>query len=84
MIFYGKDGHEGKSQLARKNSKLLPRMSMWMIDDLIGSKLKWPEPDAVIKICGKRLLICDKVEIADGLSYNNVKRRSRTASRPPS
>lgn len=74
MIFYGKDGHEGKSVLARKISKLLPGMSMWMTDDLIGSKSKWPTPDAVMNLCEKRLLICDEVEIEDGLSYNNIKR----------
>lgn len=45
-----------------------------MIDDLIGSKSKWPEPNAVMNMCGKRLLVCDEVEIADELSYNNVKR----------
>lgn len=74
MILYGKDGHEGKSVLAKTISKLLPGTSMWMTDDLIGVKSKWPQPDAVMSMCEKRLLICDEVEIEDGLSYNNIKR----------
>lgn len=74
MIFYGKDGHEGKSELAKTITKLLPGTSMWMTNDLIGVKSKWPEPDAVMNMCEKRLLICDEVEIEDGLSYNNIKR----------
>lgn len=74
MILYGKDGHEGKSELAKTISKLLPGTSMWMTDDLVGSKSEWPKPDAVMSMCEKRLLICDEAEIEDGLSYNNVKR----------
>lgn len=74
MVLYGRDGHEGKSELAKAISKLLPGTSMWMTDDLIGSKSGWPKPDAVMTLCEKRFLVCDEVEIEDGFSYNNIKR----------
>lgn len=74
MVLYGRDGHEGKSVLAKKISKLIPGTSMWMSEDLIGSESVWPKADAIMTMCEKRLLICDEVDVKNGFSYNNIKK----------
>jgi hypothetical protein len=74
IVFYGRDGHEGKGTLMENITRLLPGVITWMSDDLIGSTSKWPKEDVVVELCEKRILVCDEVEIADGFSYNNIKR----------
>jgi hypothetical protein len=74
IVFYGKDGHEGKGTLMENITRLLPGVITWMSDDLIGVKSKWPKEDVVVELCEKRILVCDEVEISDGFSYNNIKR----------
>lgn len=74
MVLYGKIGHEGKTELAKAISRLMPDAVEWVSEDLFGSKSEWPKVDTVMELCAKRILICDECKIEDGFSYNNVKK----------
>lgn len=74
IVFYGKVGHEGKTELAKSITRLFGDAVEWVSTDLFGSKSEWPDADLVMRLCQKRILICDECRIEDGFSYNNVKR----------
>ncbi|RYO92538.1 hypothetical protein DL764_008121 [Monosporascus ibericus] len=40
---------------------------------------QWPNADLVMKMCEKRVLICDECEIGDGFSYQHIKRWTSNA-----
>ncbi|RYP11921.1 hypothetical protein DL767_011213 [Monosporascus sp. MG133] len=74
IVFYGPSGREGKTTLAKNLTMLLAGAVMWSSDGLVGHKSKWPSADLVVKMCEKRVLVCDKCEIEDEFSYQHVKR----------
>ncbi|KAI6986067.1 hypothetical protein KC359_g8908 [Hortaea werneckii] len=74
IVFFGREGHEGKTVLADTVSRILSDCSEWVSLDLFGSKSQWPDAETVMYLCEKRLLICDECRIEDGFAYNNVKR----------
>lgn len=74
MVFFGRDGHEGKTKLADSISRMLSSAIEWVSEDLFGSESKWPKADVIMTLCEKRILICDECKIENGFSYNNIKR----------
>ena len=74
IVFYGRDGHEGKSELAKNISRIFADAVTWVTEDLFGKESKWPKADAVMELCQYRILVCDECKINDGFSYNNIKR----------
>lgn len=79
IVLYGPEGHEGKTTLAKNISRMLAETVAWMSEDLIGSTSKWPDSDTVMRLCEKRILICDECDIGDGFNYNNIKRWTSNA-----
>lgn len=74
IVFYGRYGHEGKTELAKMVTRLLSDSVEWVSEDLFGSKSTWPHPDTVMKLCEKRILICDECKIDDGFNYDHIKK----------
>ena len=74
IVFFGKEGHEGKTKLAEAITRILSNAVVWVNEDLFGSDSKWPNADTVMTLCQKRILICDECKIKDGFSYNNIKK----------
>ena len=74
IVFFGREGHEGKTKLAEAITRILSNAVVWVNEDLFGSKSVWPNADMVMNLCQKRILICDECKIEDGFSYNNIKR----------
>ena len=58
IIFYGAVGEEGKTVLA--TSKVLGTSVVeWTVMNLIGKALKWLEPEVVMKLAARRLIVCN-------------------------
>ena len=74
IVLYGKNGHEGKSEIAKNITKMLPDAVTWVSEDLFGSGGKWPDVDTIMQLCQSRILVCDECKIKDGFSYDHVKR----------
>jgi len=74
IVLYGRYGHEGKTELAKNLTKLLPDAVEWVSEDLFGKTSKWPDADVVMNLCEKRILVCDECKIQDGFNYDHIKR----------
>ncbi|OQV07694.1 hypothetical protein CLAIMM_12094 [Cladophialophora immunda] len=75
IVFYGRYGHEGTTELAKSVTRILTDAVEWTIDDLFGASSKWPDADLVMYLCQERILIGDECKIGDGFAYNNIKRQ---------
>jgi hypothetical protein len=74
IVFYGKDGQEGKTKFITTITRMFTNAVEWVSEDLVGSESKWPNADTIMYLCEKRYLVCDECKIEDGFSYNNIKR----------
>lgn len=74
IVFYGRDGHEGKTELAKAITRVFADAVEWVSEDLFGAKSVWPDAETVMHLCEKRILVCDECKIDEGFSYNNIKR----------
>ncbi|KAM3427772.1 hypothetical protein MY4824_009228 [Beauveria thailandica] len=48
MVFYGRDGKEGKTKLISSITSTFTNAVEWVSEDLVRKESKWPGPDTII------------------------------------
>ncbi|KAM3427778.1 hypothetical protein MY4824_009234 [Beauveria thailandica] len=48
MVFYGRDGKEGKTKLISSITSTFTNAVEWVSEDLVRKESKWPGPDTIM------------------------------------